>query len=246
MRITVLGACGAYPEAGESCSGYLFEADGFRLVVDLGYATMPRLLESVPAEQVDAVYVSHGHPDHCVDLNPLLRARALRDEPAPPLPVYSPPGALDAVLRLDRPAMLAGAYELHEFQVGSRWEIGPFAVDTRLLPHFLTNAAVRLTAAGRSVAYTGDGGPSPDLVDLARDADLLIAEASFADQVPEDNLGQLSSARDAGRQAAQAGVGGLLLTHLMHRVDPPLAAHFAAKEYAGGIGVAKAGLTSDL
>src|ERR1022692_4697612 len=105
MRLTVLGACGAWPEAGQACSGYLVEHDDFRLVVDLGYATMPRLLERVTADRVDAVFISHGHPDHCADLSPLLRARALRDDPPAPLPVYALPGAVDAVLALDRPGM---------------------------------------------------------------------------------------------------------------------------------------------
>jgi ribonuclease BN (tRNA processing enzyme) len=63
------------------------------LLVDLGYATMPRLLERVTADQVDAVFISHGHPDHCADLNPLLRARALREDPPTPLPVYAPADA---------------------------------------------------------------------------------------------------------------------------------------------------------
>jgi ribonuclease BN (tRNA processing enzyme) len=85
-----------------------------------GYAIVPRLLERVAASQLDAVFISHGHPDHCADLNPLLRARALGDDPAPPLPVYALPGALDAVLALDRPGMLAGAFTLHEFAAGSR------------------------------------------------------------------------------------------------------------------------------
>ena len=78
-----------------------------------------------PPDQIDAVFISHGHPDHCADLNPLLRARALLDDPPPPLPVYSLPGALDAVLALDPPQMLAGAYALHEFSAGSL-DIGPF------------------------------------------------------------------------------------------------------------------------
>jgi len=119
VRLTVLGSCGAYPEAGQACSGYLVEHDGFRLLVDLGYAVVPRLFEHLTAAGVDAVFISHGHPDHCADLNPLLRARVLGDEELPPLPVYALPGALDAVLALDRPGMLADGYVLHELIPGN-------------------------------------------------------------------------------------------------------------------------------
>jgi len=91
--------------------------------VDLGYATVPRLLQLLPAEQADAVFISHRHPDHCADLNPLLRARALCDALAPALPVRALPGAVDAVLALE---MLAEAYALHEFSAGASLHIGPF------------------------------------------------------------------------------------------------------------------------
>ena len=80
MRLTVLGGAGGFPPAGGACSGYLIEHDGFRLLVDPGYAIVPRLLEIVPAEAIDAVLVSHGHPDHVADLNPLLRARLMGDD----------------------------------------------------------------------------------------------------------------------------------------------------------------------
>src|SRR5690606_33147063 len=123
--------------------------------------------------------VSHGHPDHCADLNPLLRARVLREDHLPPaLPVYALPNATDAVLALDRPGMLAGAYVRHEFRPGDRLHIGPFTAETRLLPHSVPNAGFRLAAGGTVMAYTGDTGPSPEIVELARDADLLLAEAS--------------------------------------------------------------------
>jgi ribonuclease BN (tRNA processing enzyme) len=222
------------------------EHDGFRLLVDVGYATVPQLLQWGTADQVDAVFISHGHPDHCADLNPLLRARALCDDPPAPLPVYALAGALDAVLALDRPGMLAGAYVLHELSAGGRLDAGPFHVQTRLLPHWVPNAGVRLAAGGQVLAYTGDCGPSPDVVELAHDADLLLAEATYVDQVPMDSRRYLSSARQAGRQAAQAGARHLLLTHLWPGTDPAAARAAAADGYDGEVGVATAGLLLDL
>src|SRR6187455_3425458 len=102
MRLTVLGGSGGFPGAGGACSGYLIEHDGFRLLVDPGYAIVPRLLEIMPADTIDAVLVSHGHPDHVADLNPLLRARWMQVDEAPRLPAYSLPDALGPVLALDQ------------------------------------------------------------------------------------------------------------------------------------------------
>jgi len=246
VRLTVLGSCGAYPEAGQACSGYLVEHDGFRLLVDLGYAVVPRLFEHLTAAGVDAVFISHGHPDHCADLNPLLRARVLGDEELPPLPVYALPGALDAVLALDRPGMLADGYVLHELIPGNDLGIGPFGAQTRLLPHSRPNAGVRLAAGGQVLTYTGDTGPDDGVVGLARSADLLLAEASFIDQVPEDSRRTLSSARQQGRQAAEAGAGRLLLTHLLPGTDPDAARAAAERGYRGEVGVATPGLVVEL
>jgi ribonuclease BN (tRNA processing enzyme) len=246
VRLTVLGACGAWPAAGQACSGFLLEHDGFRLLLDCGYATVPRLLEVIPAEELDAVFISHGHPDHCADLNPLLRALALGGRQDAPLPIYTIPAAIDAVLALDRPGMLADAYLLHEFAPGSELHIGPFRCQTRLLPHWLPNAGLRLTAGDHVLAYTGDTGPSPDVVDLARDADLLIAEATFTGAVPADSRGFLSSARDAGQQAASAASRRLLLTHLWPGADPAAALAAANAEFGGHIAVATAGLVTEL
>jgi len=241
--LTVLGGCGAWPAAGTACSGYLVEHDGFRVLIDPGYATLPRLLELCDAASIGAVLVSHGHPDHCADLNPLLRARSLAGRPAPRLPVYAPAGALDQVLALDRPGMLDDAFEWHEFVPGASFRAGPFSVRSWPLPHWVPNAGFRVQAAGASIAYTGDTGPSPSLLDLAQGCDVFLAEATYPDQVPADSARYLSSARQAGRVAADAGAGRLVLTHLWPGTDPAEAVGAAAASYDGDIAVAVPGLS---
>ena len=247
MKITVLGGCGAWPTASQACSGYLVEHDGFRLVLDPGYATLPQLLGHAAAEQVDAVLISHGHPDHCADLNPLLRARALGEASPPALPVHTLPGAADAVLALDNPRMLADAYVLREFTAGHRFEVGPFLVDTWALPHFVPNAGLRLTAGGRVLAYTGDTGPSPDIAVMAREADVLLAEATFPDRVPSARDAPfLSTAGQAGQHAAGAGAGRLVLTHLWPGTDPAAARTAARRAYPADLDIAAPGMIIDL
>jgi ribonuclease BN (tRNA processing enzyme) len=242
MRLTVIGGCGAYPGAGQPCGGYLVEHNGFGLLIDPGYGVATALsVDGAPP--FDAVLVSHGHPDHCADLNPLLRARVLAPVPLGPLPVWALPGSLDAVLALDRPEWLEGAIALHPFEAGDRFSIGPFEVETALLPHPRPNAGCRISAGGRSLVYTGDCGPSAELVRLADGADLLLAEATFSEEVPDEVAGSLSSARDVGRQAAAAGARWLVLTHLQPGTDPLAAEAAARREFSGPVDVARPGLS---
>jgi ribonuclease BN (tRNA processing enzyme) len=245
MRLEVIGATGGYPGRGEPCSGYLVAADGFTLLVDPGYGVAMVLMADA-APRFDAVLVSHGHPDHCADLNPILRARAWADVSLLPLPVYAPARALDAVLALDRPEVVAGSHEVHDLEPGAELRIGPFQVRTASLPHPRPNVGLRLNAEGRSLVYTGDCGPSDALVDLAREADLLLAEASYAEAVPADIAGALSSAADVGREAAAARVRQLVLTHLMPRTDEDAALVAAARSFSGPISVARPGLVVEI
>jgi ribonuclease BN (tRNA processing enzyme) len=245
MRLTVIGGSGGYPGHGRPCSGYLVEADGYSLLVDPGYGVATAL--SLDGHHpFDVVFVSHGHPDHCADLNPILRARAWAADPVPPLAIHALPGALDAVLALDRPEVLAGSYVLHPIEPGGELTIGPFHLLTALLPHPRPNVGFRISAAGRSLVYTGDCGPSDELIGLAAGADVLLAEASYAETVPAEIIGALSSALDAGREARTAGVQRLVLTHLMPRTDEADAIAAAAASFTGPISVARPGVVVDV
>jgi ribonuclease BN (tRNA processing enzyme) len=245
MRLTVLGGCGAWPEAGGACSGYLVEAAGDLLLIDPGYAIVPRLLSLVGAEEIDAVIVTHGHPDHCADLHPLLRARELGEIRARPLPVYSLRGALDAVLRLDRPSMLRDSYTLFEFEAGDTLEVGSFTVDSALLPHWVPNAGLRISSGDSTLVCTGDCGPSPEVVTLAQGADLFLAESTYVDDVPPGDTQYLSSAHIAARCAIEARVSRLVLTHLWPGTDPAAVLN-AAHAFQGQTDVARWGLIADI
>jgi ribonuclease BN (tRNA processing enzyme) len=246
MRLTVLGGAGAWPPAGGACSGYLVDHGGFRLLVDPGYATLPRLLEIVPDADIDAVLVSHRHPDHVADLNPLLRARVMGGGSLPALPTYALPDALTAVLALDRMEAVTAACDIREFDAGEAFSIGPFAIQSRRLPHPAPNSGFRITVDGRTLTYTGDAAPSDDLVELADSTDLLLAEATYVDVVPADTTGSLNSAAEVGRQAERASVGRLLLTHLMPGTDPGASISAAARAYDGPIDVATSGVVVEL
>jgi ribonuclease BN (tRNA processing enzyme) len=246
MRLTVLGGAGGFPPAGGACSGYLIERDGFRLLVDPGYAIVPRLLGIVPAGAIDAVVVSHGHPDHVADLNPLLRARLMGDDAAARLPAYALPNALGPVLALDQITALKGACELRAFEAGEAFTTGPFGIESRSLPHSIPNVGLRISANGTSITYTGDAGPSDDLVELADGTDLLLAEATYIDSVPPGNAGVLNCAIEVGRQAHRARTVRLMLCHLMPGTDAEASIAAASRSFDDWIGVATPGMIVEL
>lgn len=245
MELTVIGGCGGYPDRGRPCSGYVVRLDGFSILIDPGYGVGTALTID---ERVafDAVLVTHGHPDHCVDLNAILRTRLWAAPPAAPLPVYALPGALEAVMALDRQEALAGSFVLRDIEPGVEFSIGPFQVRSALLPHPRPNIGIRLSNAGRSLVYSGDCGPSEGLIRLADGTDVLLAEASYAATVPLEIVGALSSAADVGHEAASARVQRLILTHLMPSTDETEAVTAAGHFYAGQIDVARPGLVVKL
>ena len=100
MRLTMVGCSGSMPGPHSAASCYLLEADGFRLVVDLGNGAVGALQRYTALNRVDAVALSYLHADHCLDMCPLWIARKYSDEdPLRPIPVYAPAGAAERIAR---------------------------------------------------------------------------------------------------------------------------------------------------
>ena len=241
MKLTILGGGGVWPTARQACGGYLLEHENCSVLIDPGYGVLPRLLALSDVEDLDAVIISHGHLDHCADLNPLLRARVLDDLNLDPLPVYAPRGALDQVLEVDRIKRVAtGAGLMPELDDGSVIEIGPFSIEFARLPHHIRTVGMRVSADDHVVSYPGDSGECAERVTLAKDADLLVAEATHADSVPELDAPYLSSARQVARLALEANAHATVLTHAW----PGLSAeHTLAAARSEGLGTARVALS---
>lgn len=232
-ELTVLGSCGAYPEPGRACSGFAVNWDGFRLILDLGYATLPRLLQLWPDGHADAVVITHEHPDHCIDLHGLFRMRLYGGAATARIPLYCPPGVLDRLRGLEPDVDLESVFEVRELP--GTYRVGPFELTGMALPHYVPNAGVRLAADGVVVAYTGDTGPSPALAELGRDADLFIVEAT--DRVGETGQLQrnLMTSGEAGDWARRAGARRLMLTHFWPGNDREVSVAAARAEFRGDV-----------
>ena len=243
MKLTVLGCAGTFPGPDSPCSSYLIEHDGFRLVVDLGSGAVGALQRHIGLLDVDAVYVSHLHADHCLDLVAYSYARLHHPDGAPPpLPVYGPAGTEERIHGAfeARPrGALAEVYDFREVATGSQ-ELGPFSLTSARMNHPIECHALRIEAGGRSLVYSGDTGHSEALVTLARDCDLLLCEASWTDG-PQRPPGIHLSGREAGEHAARAGARRLLLTHLVAWTDPGAVLDEARSSYGGPVELARCG-----
>ena len=250
MKVTVLGSSGAYPAAGGAASGYLLEHEGFHVALDFGTGALANLQTHIPLHELDAVVLSHEHMDHCLDLYPLFVARFFAPEQLPSLPLWAPPGAFDKIAVLEddegREQML-GVYDVHEVAAGGEFEVGPFKFETRLLPHWVPNSGMRISADGAVMTYTGDTGPSEEIETIARDADLLIVEASWQDaDLASGKQPFHLTARQSAEHATRAGARRTVLSHFWPGVDRNVSREQAAEAYDGDLLVAEEGLTLEV
>ena len=251
MRLTIVGCSGSYPGPDSPASCYLLEADDgdrtWRVLVDLGNGALGALHKYADPLSIDAVLISHLHADHCLDLCGFYVMRKYHPTGAQPrIPVWGPEGTADRMARAYDLPMDPGMHEEFDFR---EWagpvEIGPFAVTPMPVAHPVAAFGLRISAGGVTVAYTGDTGTTPVLDDLARDADLFLAEASFRsrDTYPPDL--HLTGA-DGGAVAVRAGVKRLVLTHIPPWFNPQVALTEATAAYDGPTELAVAGAVYEL
>ena len=250
LRLTVVGCSGSVPGPDGPASCYLVEADGFRALLDLGNGALGVLQRHCSFGDVDAVLLSHLHPDHCIDVLSLYVARTYDTTGGyPVMPVYGPAGTgahlASAYGRAEHPG-LSGCFEFHDWFEGAH-RIGPLSVTVARVAHPVPTWAMRVDHGGRSLVYSADTGPCAALVDLARGADLALFESSFEEGRDDTAPGALHlTGRQAGEHAQQAGVHRLVLTHLPPWNDKAVSLAAATAAFGGPAELAASGTTYDV
>jgi ribonuclease BN (tRNA processing enzyme) len=256
MRCTVIGCSGSFPGPDSPASCYLVEAndvDGrtWRVLLDLGSGALGPLQRHVRLRDVDAVLLSHLHADHCLDLCGFYVA--LKYDPdgqrSHRLPVYGPGGTarrLTQAYDLPEDPGMSAEMDVREWCAGVPVTIGPLTVTPYRVLHPVEAYGLRVEGPAqddttRVLAYSGDSDDCPGLDVLARDADVLLAEAAFHEGREDDVRGIHLTGRRAGQVAARSGARRLVLTHLPPWNDPDRALTEARDVYDGPLELAEPG-----
>jgi ribonuclease BN (tRNA processing enzyme) len=249
LRLTVIGCSGSFAGPDSAASCYLVESDDaagrtWRILLDLGSGAMGPLQKYGAPDDVDGVFFSHLHPDHCLDLTGLYVLRKYHPGGAlPRIPVWGPLGvARRMAMAYDLPEDPGMTAEFDFREYAGPVELGPFVVEPHPVAHPVPAYGFRVSAGGHTLAYTGDTGRCDALDVIASGSDVLLAEASF--RTGEDNPDDLHlSGREAGEIAARNGVPRLVITHVppWHRVADMVAE--ASEVYDGRLEAAAPGAT---
>jgi ribonuclease BN (tRNA processing enzyme) len=221
VKFTVIGCSPAWPNPGSAHSGYLLEHPSGRLLVECGPGVLARLRNREEWPQVDAIAITHFHLDHWGDLVPwvwgaMYRAGGAASGNRPELWVHTRGRRVleEFGERFGFSDMFDRAFTVREYAPEQPFTAAGFEVTPLRLPHYaLETYGFRVSTAGVTIAYSGDTGPSERLLELARDTDLFVCEATL-DRGADDGepRGHLS-ADEALTAAAQAGTKRVLLTH---------------------------------
>jgi len=220
FSVTVLGAGPAWSDRpGSSGASYLVRSGRTAVLLDLGQGSFPRLAQAIEPSALDAVVVSHLHPDHFIDLIPLRHYLAYQVTPPRSVRVIAPEGIAERLDSLHDQQGFAAQSLRCEPHPAEPIQVGELSLESIRVTHTADSRAVRVaTSDGAGLVYSGDCGVAEDLAPLIRRGDTLLVEVSFgAGPVPPGPL-HLDAPAVAGL-VRETRPGAVLLTHLQMGLD---------------------------
>ena len=244
MKIIPIGIWGGYPKANGATSSFLIEHEGFHCLIDCGSGVLASLQNYLPLEDLDAVVISHYHADHIADIGSLQYSRLIQfylDNPAPILPIYGHVQDVENFTKLSYKERTVGVGISEEDVV----QIGPFTVSFCRTVHPVYCLAMKFTRGDQSIVLTADTEWRDELVDFARDTDLLVSEANLYEKHIGLAPGHMGGS-EAGKLAKLSGAKQLILTHLPLHGNTEEILTAAAGEYNGAVEIAEVGKTYEV
>lgn len=219
-----------------------------RLILDCGSGSLQNLQRFIDPLHLDAVIVSHFHPDHVFDLVPLRYMCAFLPGRPEPMDLYVHPGGPQALKRLasatataDEERFFDRSFVTREYAPGRTLQIGDLTCEFAKTVHYIDAYAARVSASGISIVYSADTAPADSVVELARGADAFVCECAMGPRGTDREPRGHCNAVEAGGMAQAAGVKMLVLTHYSALVSQVELAAAAAEAYDGPIVVAQDG-----
>jgi ribonuclease BN (tRNA processing enzyme) len=243
-ELTILGCAGTHTGVGRVCSGYLLRTDDTSLLLDAGNGATANLQRLLPPRDLAAIVISHRHVDHCADL--ISSYYNLRFDPRfeGRMPLYAAGEVYDTLaqlLKIDSPFDLGDVFDHTEVGHGDRIEVGSLPLAFGRSVHPPPTVSARVPVDGATLVYSGDSAGGPELVDIARGADLFLCEATWTGETADHPPGIHLTATEAGRVAAEAEVGRLVLTHVAGDTDRDRVLEEASAVFDGPIELAEDG-----
>jgi ribonuclease BN (tRNA processing enzyme) len=255
VRLTIVGCSGSLAGPRSPASCYLVQADhegrAWNLVLDLGNGALGALQRHIDPMDIDAVLLSHLHPDHCLDLcglyvmqkySPAVSSRTR-------IPVHGPVGTGERMARaygLTPPDGMDSEFDFRPLADGESVRVGPFTVTPRLVKHPVEAYGFRVEADGKVLAYTADTDTCDALKPLCHNATLVLADSAFIDGRDRAQGIHLSGSRAAQAAVDAGGAQRLMLTHLPPWNDPAVCRAQAGAVWPGHVELAEADAVHEL
>ena len=247
VRLHVIGASGTFPTPGRPAAGYLIEQGATRVWCDAGPGTFMGL--PVDPDLVDAVVLSHQHPDHCADIFAAFHAWTYRPDPRRGVPLYAPEAVLERIsefLEKGPGSELYETFELHPVWTGDVVRFGEMEVTFQEMDHSVPTVGMRWMASSRSLFYTADTGPGGSWRKAAQGVDVMLSEASLQGERQDSDFLQHLTATEAGAIAREVGAQRLVLTHIPPYFDPARSVHEAEVAFDRPVVLAVPGAAFDV